>query len=650
MKKTVFAALCSLVFFHGTVHSRGVSPYLPLHLEPEIERQIERVLILADKPVLTRPIAAATVLDALPKACEIDSALCAEVRRYLHRYMGDWGLTHASIEVAATSDFERNLTNRYGLKSTSAWEVSASGFWQPSDYLIATLGGSVNDEGSEPTGSMLSVGFSRAQLDLGYRPHWLSPMTDSSMLLSTNSLAMPSVTLSNYTPLTRFGFQYEIFQAEMARAPIVFQNAITVDNPRLAGFHLGIEPASGWSLAVNRVMQFGGGGRNESIHDLLNAFFNPASADNQEVGLAQDQEFGNQAASVTSRFLFPGRTPFAVYFEYAGEDTSRGGSTAFGNASLSAGIHFPRLWRQFDFTYETSEWQNGWYVHHIYQQGLTNEGIVIGHWGADQRQFGDGVGAQSHMLRLGWEPHFGGAVELRYRTLANESYSPVEYRREHDISLSYSRPLGPFIVGGEAFASRDVFGEDSSRVAAFFRYSGRAPDRYRDFDEGASSVAAQGAEIFVDAGAGAYQLRINADKDTADITKNVQAAPHFALGARRAISAHNDLGARLELDDIDGNLLIAVRALDYRYRFSGPLTLSAFIGAANYRVATPAIGAYIGVGAQWRNLLPGWDAGLDLRFVSNASRDRLLSSDPVGERPDIFYDIPAATFYLSRKF
>ena len=44
------------------------------------------------------------------------------------------------------------------------------------------------------------------------------------------------------------------------------------------------------------------------------------------------------------------------------------------------------------------------------------------------------------------------------------------------------------------------------------------------------------------------------------------------------------------------------------------------------------------------------DAGLDLRFISNASRDRLLSSDPVGERPDIFYDIPAATFYLSRKF
>jgi len=37
-----------------------------------IEHQIERVLILAGKPVMSRPIAAATVLDALPKACKID--------------------------------------------------------------------------------------------------------------------------------------------------------------------------------------------------------------------------------------------------------------------------------------------------------------------------------------------------------------------------------------------------------------------------------------------------------------------------------------------------------------------------------------------------------------------------------------------------
>ena len=61
-------------------HARGVSPYLPVDLSPEIERKIERVLVLGEQPALTRPIAAATVLDALPRACELDAVLseCAQ--------------------------------------------------------------------------------------------------------------------------------------------------------------------------------------------------------------------------------------------------------------------------------------------------------------------------------------------------------------------------------------------------------------------------------------------------------------------------------------------------------------------------------------------------------------------------------------------
>ncbi len=46
------------------VHGRGASPYLPLNQSPEFERLVERVMILADKPIITRPIAAAAVLDA----------------------------------------------------------------------------------------------------------------------------------------------------------------------------------------------------------------------------------------------------------------------------------------------------------------------------------------------------------------------------------------------------------------------------------------------------------------------------------------------------------------------------------------------------------------------------------------------------------
>ena len=61
--------------------------------------------------------------------------------------------------------------------------------------------------------------------------------------------------------------------------------------------------------------------------------------------------------------------PFAVYAEYAGEDTSHGKNYLLGNSALSIGIHFPRLWQHFDLTLEASELQNAWYVNVIYRTG-----------------------------------------------------------------------------------------------------------------------------------------------------------------------------------------------------------------------------------------------------------------------------------------
>jgi hypothetical protein len=116
-----------LLAFETLAYGRGVTPYLPLNLEPEIEAQIERVLILADKPVMRRPIPAATVLDALPKACRFNQLLCERVGRYLARSTHATDLTQASIEVADTHDGDTILPDRYGLHNRSAWDVSLSG-------------------------------------------------------------------------------------------------------------------------------------------------------------------------------------------------------------------------------------------------------------------------------------------------------------------------------------------------------------------------------------------------------------------------------------------------------------------------------------------------------------------------------------------
>ncbi len=96
--------------------------------------------------------------------------------------------------------------------------------------------------------------------------------------------------------------------------------------------------------------------------------------------------------------------------------------------------------------------------------------------------------------------------------------------------------------------------------------------------------------------------------------------------------------------------LIGVRALDYRYRIGEKLALTAFAGAARYDAATPAYGYYGGIGAQWRNVVSGFDLSLDLRATDKIARDAILPTDPQSIWGDVIYRIYSANLYLSYRF
>jgi hypothetical protein len=649
----------------------GVTAYLPLNLEPEVERQIERVMILADEPILKRPIAIELVKLALPQACKRDKVLCEKVQRYLVRYSHDYGITHASATLAKTHGAETTLPNSYGMQSTSNWEVSLQSYVQPSDYLLLT-GGVIAYEGrTEPTPD-LSIGFNWAQLDVGVRPHWFSPGTDASMIMSTEAPTTPSATLSNWEPLGGLGFQYELFLTKLNQTGsnsgdslpgdnILFNGIASRGNPKLFGTQFSVEPFPGWSLGVNRVLEYGGGsGLPENAHFLAKDFFKPSGSSQNE---------GNQEASYVSRFIFPGKTPFAVYFQYAGEENSDGGSYLLGNAAMLAGIDFPRIWHNFDLTYEISEWQNIWYIHYIFLDGMTSDGFVLGNWGADQRNFNDGVGARAQMLRIGWEPPFGGYLQERVRTVANETYygsagrvyspsNPPAYPYHHyyDASIMYSRPWNGVTVGGEILAGRDVYGQTFSRLSGFVRYGG-GDEHVRDdstSDDEESETDSTGGELFADAGVNFSEVKIELQRELPQTNTTPGVGPHAALGARRAVSDRNDLGVRVEFDEVASHSLIGFRALDYRHRFGDKFALGLFAGVDRYNLETPAYSIYGGVGLQWRNfmprLLPQWDLNFDFKYGQNIARDHVFPTDPAGSRPESFYKIESGVLYLSRRF
>jgi Capsule assembly protein Wzi len=641
----------------------GASPYLPLNLSPEIERQVERVLVLGGHAVLTRPVPIATVLEALPKACKRDAVLCRQVKRYLNRYFGQYGVTEGSVEVAAPTHSTTTDPNQRGERLDSPFDASVVAFYRPYDHLLITAGGvgyAGTDGRFNPDGTMLSAGNQYLQVDAGYRSQWLSPMTDSSMLISTEAPTMPSLTVSNQQPIGPLGLQYQLFVARMSYSDHILWNGVdTAGYPRLAGIHLGVEPVSGWSFAGNAVWQFGGGGRPGSFSDFFRNLFQSTNFGGS-TSPNLDDRFSNRAVSLTSAYTFPTRTPFEAYVEYAGRDTFHGEFYHFRETDLSAGLHFPEFLNRFDLTIEASEWQNSWYTDYVWLDGMTVDGYVTGNWGADWRTFSNAVGAQSEMISLGWPMQSGDYAYARLRTLQNQQYEGEAYSRAYMLTLEYSQPRNGYTRGLQIDTGRDSFGSGFARLAAFVRFDGgraESSESYEDNDEDTEDDdgASKGKfERFVDLGVSGGHLALdlggfNAAEEAAPQSSQNDVSPHLGVGVRRAISTYGDLGVRAEFDDFHG-AMIALRAFDYRYRLSRHLAVGGFFGFARYSAPTPAQGYYVGAGLTWRNLFPRWDLSFDARYFDHVQRDKVLPSDPQNGDPVEWYTMQAASLYLSRRF
>lgn len=473
---------------------------------------------------------------------------------------------------------------------------------------------------------------------------------------------MPSITLSNELPIGALGLQYQAFVARMSYTnQIAWQNGYTAGDPRFAGMHLGIEPVQGWSISGNSVWQFGGGARPGSFTDFIDSIFQRTVLGNGATNQT-DTRFSNRAISLTSAYTTPGPTPLEVYVEYAGRDTLHGELYRFHETGLTAGLHIPELFRHFDLTIEASEWQNFWYTDYVWREGMTVNGYVTGNWGADWRNPGNDVGAQSLMTQLGWSLQSGDEINLRYRTLQNQNYYGIDYQRAHMLTLEYAQPRDGYTRGLQLDVGRDVYGDGYARLGAFLRLDGgnqhgaaaAAQDDGEDGQDGEAGAAHGKYERFVDMGVSGGRLGLDYGgfspaQEAAPLQERSVVSPHLGIGVRRAVTQNSDLGVRAELDDFNGPML-AVRALDYRYRLDQHLAVGAFFGFARYSAPTPAQGYYAGGGLQWRNLWPNWDLSLDARYFDRLQRDKLLPTDPQNGDPVEWYTMFAPSLYLSRRF
>jgi hypothetical protein len=125
---------------------------------------------------------------------------------------------------------------------------------------------------------------------------------------------------------------------------------------------------------------------------------------------------------------------------------------------------------------------------------------------------------------------------------------------------------------------------------------------------------------------------------------------HLGIGISKAVNERSDIGVRLELDEVESDQLLALRAFDYTRHLSDRISMSYFAGAARLALGTPAYGYYFGLGVQFKEVAAGLDLGIDLRYGDKVARDNLLPSDFRDGSPDNFYDISGISVYLSHRF
>ncbi len=425
-----FSPLALALLALPVVAGQGISPYLPLHLSPEIESQVAQLLINGGEVQLSRPVRAATVKRALSRGCAPDPALCARVRGYLNRYMSDYGMSHAAATVRYSDAADEALANQRGEHSDSAYSASLGAYWQPNAYLLVN-GGALAYEGElQPEGSYLSGGWAVARIDAGYRPHWLSPLADSALLLGTQAPTMPSISLSNDRPLTRWGLGYEFFVGQLESSTVASQPAL--EDARLAGVQLQARPLPRLGLSYSAL----------SFYDA--------------VPLGDGLWAQPEQQAVAGQWLGTDALPLALSLEWGWQQALAESPDA---QSMGVALQWPNALFGWTLDAGYSQWQQGWAQA---AELLAHEGQPLGLW---PLAMADDAG---HSALLGIERVLAGGSLLRFdaRAMAVDGQSSG-----WQLGARYSRGFRHCLAGVEAAWRQPSAGaNDGASLGLFVRW------------------------------------------------------------------------------------------------------------------------------------------------------------------------------------
>jgi hypothetical protein len=440
----------------------GVTAYAPF--DDLRTDELDTLVTLQDIPVLTRPYPVSLLRDHLAAFAADRPRDGEDLASWLSPLADPFAIHSLRAEGQQASGPAKILPNEHGKTTDAAYDLQGALRLAPWDWSQLMVGGRVYEKADGearfvPVNTYLSLGGAYLQLDAGYRDHWFGPAADSALLVSRNAPTPPSITLSNPRPTPWGGLRYEVYWARLSKQALTDPDGqVSEGHPQRFGFHLSASPVTGWTVGVSRILQYGGGDRPDGVGDMLQAFVDPSSYDNKGV---VGEEFGDQQAAFHSAVNFPGPFPARLYATLAGEDTSRGKNYRLGNAAVTAGLFLPRLTARTSLRYEYSEWKSGWYSHHLYAEGNTNKGVVLGHWFGNERAFNDSVEGMAHSLRLDAELPRAVEAGITARVIDNDTrFTAVDYQTGWELEGQLAWPMGPRRMGTRLYGGQNVFGDD----------------------------------------------------------------------------------------------------------------------------------------------------------------------------------------------
>ena len=135
-----FLVLFICIFVIRTSYAKGISPYLPLNLSPEIELMIEKAFALTQGAPLSKPYKAADLQRNIKQLSDTHPQLYQQLKHYLKRFQQVRGITHKSTTISATNDANKAIPNNRNIDISSKIEISLAGFSFFSPYVYIATG------------------------------------------------------------------------------------------------------------------------------------------------------------------------------------------------------------------------------------------------------------------------------------------------------------------------------------------------------------------------------------------------------------------------------------------------------------------------------------------------------------------------------